>query len=90
MISRTTKRFRKLYKKLPQQIKKQAKSAYGKFQKNPYYPSLDFKRVHSSRPIYSIRITKDYRAVGIQRNNIIFWFWVGSHPDYEKLLNQLI
>ena len=35
------------------------------FQKDPFHPNLHFKRVHSSKPIFSIRITKDYRAIGI-------------------------
>ena len=89
MISHTTERFRKLYENLPEQIRKQAMEAYIQFKSDSYYPSLHFKRVHSSRPIYSVRITKDYRAVGIQQNNEIIWFWIGSHSDYDKLLNQL-
>ncbi len=89
MISHTTERFSKLYGNLPEQIRKQARQAYKQFKSDPYYPGLYFKRIHSSRPIYSVRITKDYRAVGIQQNNEIIWFWIGSHSDYGKLLNQL-
>jgi len=89
MISHTTQRFRKLYGNLPEQIRKQARQAYRQFESDPYYPSLHFKRVHSSQPIYSVRITKDYRAVGVQQNNEIVWFWIGSHSDYDKILNQL-
>ena len=69
MISYTTKRFRKLFASLPKDIKEQAKEAYTKFKKDPYYPSLHFKRVHSTRPIYSVRITKDYRTAGIRQNS---------------------
>lgn len=89
MISHTSKRFRKAHESLPEKVQKQAKAAYKQFKENPYYPSLDFKRVHSSRPIYSIRISKNYRALGTQENNTIIWFWIGSHADYEKLLKQL-
>jgi len=89
MISHTTEHFRKLYEKLPKQIREQARQAYSQFKSDPYYPGLHFKRIHSSRPIYSIRITKDYRAVGVQQNNEIIWFWIGSHSDYDKLMNQL-
>jgi len=89
MISHTTERFRKLYENLPEQIRNQTKQAYNQFKSDPYYPGLHFKRVHSSRPIYSIRITKDYRAVGVQQNNEIIWFWIGSHSDYDKLMKQL-
>lgn len=89
MISHTTERFRKLYENLPEQIRKQTRQAYSQFKSDPYYPGLHFKRVHSSRPIYSVRITKDYRVVGVQQNNEIIWFWIGSHSDYDKLMNQL-
>ncbi len=47
------------------------------------------KRVHSKMPIFSVRITKDYRAVGIQKDGEMIWFWIGSHGDYEKLLRQI-
>ena len=86
MISATSSRFWKCYKKLPKHIKKEAKEAYIQFKKNPYHPSLRFKQIHSTRPIFSIRISKDYRAVGIQKNNQVIWFWIGSHSDYDSLL----
>jgi hypothetical protein len=89
MISRTTDRFWRCYRELPEEIKVEAKEAYKKFKRDPYYPALHFKRIHSTRPISSLRITKDYRAVGIQQNKEIIWFWIGSHADYEKLLHQL-
>jgi len=65
MISATSDRFWKCYRKLPRYIRKEAKKAYIQFKKNPYYPSLRFKQIHSTRPIFSLRISKDYRAVGI-------------------------
>lgn len=90
MNSKTTSRFRKCYSVLPGEIKKQAKGSYKLFIKNPYHPSLHFKRVHSHRPIFSVRISMDYRAVGIQQNNEIIWFWIGSQREYEKLLMSQI
>lgn len=69
MTSRNSDRFGKCYRELPEQTKKEAKKAYREFKKNPYHPGLHFKRIHSTRPIFSLRITKDYRAVGIQQNN---------------------
>jgi len=74
---------------LPAEIRKQAKEAYLRFQNDPCHPGLRFKRVHSRQPIYSARITKEYRAVGIQQKGEMIWFWIGSHADYEKLLQQL-
>lgn len=89
MISHTTERFRKAFTKLPKPIQQQTKEAYKQFKQDPYYPSLRFKRVHSTKPIYSVRINVEYRAVGIQHENEILWFWIGSHDDYSKLLASL-
>jgi len=89
VISHTTERFRKLLAQLPGEVQKQAKEAYLQFEKDPYHPGLRFKRVHSRRPIYAVRISKDYRALGIQQDNEIIWFWIGSHSDYDKLLKEM-
>ncbi len=89
MKSRTTERFRKRFAELPAEIQIRTKKAFAKFKEYPYYPSLNYKRVHSTRPVYAVRITKDYRAVGVIQNNEIIWFWIGSHSDYDKLLKQL-
>jgi len=89
MISHTTKRFRKLLANLPMQIQKQAKETFDQFQKDPLHPGLQFKRVHSSRPIYAVRISRDYRALGLQQNGEIIWFWIGSHSDYDNILKNI-
>ena len=88
MISHTNNSFWKLYKKLPQNIREIAKKQYKLFASDPYHASLHFKRVHSTRPIYSARITRNYRAVGILEDNVIVWFWVGSHDEYDRLLKK--
>jgi hypothetical protein len=74
MTSRTTGGFWKYYKGLPEEIKKEARKAYKNFKKNPYHPGLHFKRIHSTRPIFSLRISKDYRAVGIEQDKQLIWF----------------
>jgi len=89
MNSRTTERFWKCYADLPLAVRKSAREIYKQFLKDPYYPSLRFKQVHSTRPIYSVRVTKDYRAIGIIQEDEIIWFWIGSHAEYNKLLKQL-
>ena len=89
MISHTTERFRKAFVDLPKQVQLQAKDAYKQFKKDPFYPGLRFKRVHSTKPIYSVRINFEYRAVGIQDENEMIWFWIGSHDEYTKLLSRL-
>jgi len=89
MRSRTTERFRKAFKRLPEQVQRQAREAYKLFRQNPYHPSLRFKQVHPTRPIYSVRISIDYRALGVRDGDEIIWFWIGSHSDYDKLISRL-
>ena len=89
MRSVITKSFRDLLSQLPIDIQEKANDAYLQFQQNLNHPSLRIKKVHSSLPIYSVRITKNYRAVGQLDGDVVIWFWVGSHREYEKLLSQL-
>lgn len=89
MISHTTDGFWKSYRRLTDAVRKQAREAYRQFEKNPHHPSLHFKRVHSSRPIYSVRVNLDYRAVGIRAGEEIVWHWIGPHDEYEKLIGRM-
>jgi len=89
MKSQTTRGFRELLSRLPPSVQESAKQAYALFRQNPNHPSLHFKKVHAEREIYSVRITKGYRALGAQEGDAIVWFWIGSHDDYERLLRQL-
>ncbi|MEA3498102.1 MAG: hypothetical protein U9R16_03480 [Campylobacterota bacterium] len=89
MISHINLKWKKLYKKLPIDIRKTAKKQYKIFKDNPFHSSLHFKRVHSNQPIFSARININYRTIGILNNeNIIIWFWIGSHDEYEKILKS--
>ena len=89
MKSHTSERFREAFARLPASAQRQAKEAYKLFKQNPHHPGLRFKQVHPTRPIYSVRITIDYRALGIRDDEDIIWYWIGSHSDYDKLLSRL-
>jgi hypothetical protein len=89
MDSRTTARFWRAFEQLPEPIQEAARKAYQLWQQDPYHPSLRFKRVHPTKPIYSVRISRDWRAVGVKEGDCIIWFWIGSHGDYDNLISQL-
>ena len=89
MKSHTTKRFREAFRRLPSPVQSQARKAYRLFVQNPHHPGLRFKRVHTALPIYSVRIARDYRALGIREGESIIWFWIGSHAEYEDLLSRM-
>jgi len=84
--SRTTTEFRRLFADLPEQVKEQTRAVYRQFKEDPSHPSLRFKKVHPDLPIYSARISKNYRAVGQLDGDTVIWFWVGSHAEYDKFL----
>ena len=89
MKSHTSARFRDVFAQLPVSVQRQAREAYKLFKQNPHHPGLRFKQVHPARPIYSVRISIDYRALGVRDEDDIVWFWIGSHSDYDKLLSRL-
>jgi len=89
MNSCTTERFRTCLGRLPQEIQRQAREAYTRFAEDPSHPSLRFKRVHPTEPVYSVRISLDYRALGVRDGDTVVWFWIGSHADYDRLLASL-
>jgi hypothetical protein len=89
MNSHITDKFRKAFAEMPADVQKQARQAYRLFIENPHHPSLRFKSIHPIRPIYSVRIGMDYRAVGIRDGDDIIWYWIGSHAEYDKLVRQL-
>lgn len=89
MTSHTTRRFRDALHALPQHIRWQASQAYRLFGQNPRHPSLRFKQIHPTRPIFPVRISADYRALGVRDADEIVWFWIGSHADYEQLSSRL-
>ena len=90
MRSHRTAQFRRQFKALPHSVQRQAQQAYQRFKANPNHPSLHFKQVHPREPIYSVRVTRAYRAVGRRdrKGAGILWFWIGSHADYERLLGR--
>ena len=89
MNSRITEDFLKVYRQLPNDIRTQARKSYRLFQENPQHPSLQFKRIHSTKPIYSARVNLSYRTLGILENDTIVWFWIGSHSEYDRLISKI-
>ena len=90
MKSRTTRAFRKLLASLPADIREQARSSYQLFTDNPHHPSLHFKQVHDQEPVFSARVGRSYRAVAFREDeDVIVWFWIGPHEQYETLLAHL-
>jgi hypothetical protein len=89
LISKTTNRFRDAYRRLPAHVQRRAREAYRRFKDSPHHPSLHFKHVHATRPNYAARVGLGHRAVGIVDGDVIVWFWIGTHAEYDRLLRTL-
>jgi hypothetical protein len=84
--SRVTEDFFSLFSKLPQNVRESARKSYRLWKENPAHPSLHFKRIHGREPLYSVRIGRGWRALGLLEDDTVTWFWIGSHAEYDRLI----
>ena len=89
MRSFTEQSFWDAYERLPDHVKRQARESYRFFESDPSHPSLDFKRVSRRHPVYSVRVSLDYRALGVMDAGDVVWFWIGPHHEYDRMLRQV-
>jgi hypothetical protein len=73
------------YRQLPNEIQELADRCYELLKQDSRYPSLHFKKVG---PFWSVRIGIHYRALAVEENGEMVWFWIGSHADYDQLLRS--
>jgi hypothetical protein len=85
VISRATPEFWNLYWALPNNLRDAARGAYQKFRQNPAHPSLQLERLRSDARFWSVRVTRDYRAVAQRfKTDVWIWVWIGNHRDFER------
>ena len=89
MKSVTTSKFRTCLEKLPDHIQVKARKSYRQWLENPYHPSLQYKQIHSISPIYVVRVSLGYRALGILEDDTMVWFWIGSHEEYNSMIKKV-
>ena len=86
MNSATLPSFWESYKILSEEAKLQARKAFRLWANNPFHPSLRFKCVNRSENVWSVRISRGYRAIGILEGDAVTWFWIGGHNEYKKYI----
>ena len=85
MKSVRTARFRELYAALPADAQRRADETYRLFGQDPSHPGLHFKKIDDGNPeLWSVRIDRRYRALGLHQGDRIAWVWIGSHREYEE------
>ncbi|CAA9552556.1 MAG: hypothetical protein AVDCRST_MAG73-3070 [uncultured Thermomicrobiales bacterium] len=86
MKSRTTEQFQELLAALPASIQRRAHDAYRLFQDDPFHPPLQFWRINPRDPtVYSARVGRRYRVIGIRNDDDVLWLWIGSHAEYDRI-----
>lgn len=86
MKSRTTPDFWDMFYNLPHDIQRRAYKTCRLWRTNPRASSLRFKRVSRQEPIYSVRIGREYRALGLLDGDPMYWHFIGTHDEYERVL----
>ena len=86
-MHRTSPEFWAEYRRLPESIQKIAERNFQILVDDHAHPSLHFKIV--GRHYWSARIGLDYRAIALRDGSDYFWFWIGPHDKYERLINSL-
>jgi len=53
------------FAELPAEVKDNARKAYRLWKANHRHPGLQFKRISKGEPLYSVRIGRGWRALGL-------------------------
>ncbi len=84
MKSATLPSFWVAYRALNEQDRRGARNTYHLWLQNPFHPSLHFKCINRGENIWSVRVTRSCRAIGILEGDTVTWFWIGGHDEYES------
>lgn len=71
------------YRRLPTVVQRLADRAFALLKANPRHPSLHFKKVGQ---FWSVRVGLSYRAIGVEVEDGVLWFWIGPHAEYESVI----
>lgn len=83
MIHFASPAFWEAYEALPPTVRRVADRNFEMLKTNPKHPSLHFKK---NNGYWSVRVGIDYRALAVEVENGLLWFWIGSHAEYDKLI----
>lgn len=77
-------KFWALYAALPKQVQELADKNFQLLKADQRHPSLHFKKVGE---YWSVRIGSHYRALALEIEGGMYWFWIGTHADYDKIID---
>ncbi|MEO5925562.1 MAG: hypothetical protein ABIR70_17200 [Bryobacteraceae bacterium] len=83
-----TRRFWDKFAALPPDVQTLAHRAYAIWLKDPQHPSLRFRVLAGSSNRVSVRVGIHYRVLGRIEGDTITWVWIGSHAEYDRLVQS--
>jgi len=84
VIARTSAPFWQMFRALPAEVKRQSRRTFRRFIRDPFHASLRFKRLRGHADCWSVRISASYRAVCRRKGQTVYWFWIGSHANFDR------
>lgn len=84
MVARAAAEFWQLYHDLSPAARAAARRAYRLFSQNPAHPGLRLERLRFDPRAWSVRVTRDVRAVAMRHGDEWVWFWIGTHRDFDR------
>ena len=85
MKHRAAPRFWRSYEQLPDKIQQLADRCYELLRSDPSHTSLHFKKVGR---YWSVRVGLHYRALAVEDDAYLVWFWIGHHSEYDRLITR--
>jgi hypothetical protein len=76
-------KFWALYRELPADVRQLADKNYEILKTNSRHPSLHFKKVGE---VWSVRVGAHYRALAVELEGGMYWVWIGTHAEYDKIV----
>lgn len=82
MTGKTHRKFWKCFDALPLGAQKLARGKYALWKSNPTHPSLKFEERRNG--VCVVRIGDHLRSIGLREGDVIVWFWIGTHEEYNR------
>lgn len=78
-----SQRFWRAYERLPAPVRAHADRQFALLKTSPDHPSLHLKKAGR---FWSVRVGMRYRALAVEIEGGLLWFWIGTHADYDAMV----
>jgi hypothetical protein len=76
-----------LHIELPAHVQCLARDKFRVWKRDPFQPSMQSSRF--APKVWSMRISDHDRALARREGELVVWFWIGTHKEYNKFLKHM-